>query len=477
MQLAKSITHKKINKLYPYWSGLSFLATLFFSAGSSALKAQDNSPYSRFGIGDLSPSSNINTRGMAGISAGYADYLSINFNNPATYSFFEANKEAKSKKLASGRAVLDVGINFDNRKLIEKNNPVTFTASNALFSYIQVGVPVKKDWGISFGLRPISRISYKIFRNERLTDPVTGLPIDSSSTRFEGDGGSYLASAGTGMLLFKKPMNGLEQSLSIGFNAGYLFGEKDYSTRRSLINDTVLYYQGNFETKTNYGNLFLNAGIQYRLPIKNNMMFTLGAYSNWGQNLNATKDQIRETFQYDPSYGELRIDSVSDIRNVKGKIFYPASFTVGFVFQKFVQPGKESGWLAGLDYMQQNWESYRYYGQPDGLRNKWEVRAGAQFSPVPRRNYFSNVAFRLGLFTGKDYIVVQQELSQTGVSVGLGLPVPNYNRLSPYQASVINLAFEFLKRGNNDNLLRENFFRISAGFSLSDIWFIKRKYD
>ena len=40
---------------------------------NSFLNAQDNSPYSRFGLGDLHPGSNIYNRGMAGLSAAYSD--------------------------------------------------------------------------------------------------------------------------------------------------------------------------------------------------------------------------------------------------------------------------------------------------------------------------------------------------------------------------------------------------------------------
>jgi len=59
----------------------------------------------------------------------------------------------------------------------------------------------------------------------------------------------------------------------------------------------------------------------------------------------------------------------------------------------------------------------------------------------------------------------------------MGLPVFNYNRQSAGQATLINLAVEYIKRGNNDNALKENMFRISAGFAFSDFWFRKRKYD
>jgi hypothetical protein len=41
---------------------------------------------------------------------------------------------------------------------------------------------------------------------------------------------------------------------------------------------------------------------------------------------------------------------------------------------------------------------------------------------------------------------------------------------------MINTALEFGRRGNKENELRENFFRLSIGFTLSDIWFQKRQY-
>ena len=472
MQLVKLITPKKIKTL----RGLQGTFVILILTAFSPVFGQDNSPYSRYGVGDLVPSTHIINRAMGGVSAAYTDQLSINFNNPASYSSFQGNKELKSKKLGSGRAILDIGINFEGRTLREPATSKKFVANNALFSYVQVGVPLKQSWGLSFGLRPISRISYKMFNSQRLKDPLTGLPIDSALTRFEGDGGSYLASVGTGFSLFKREKYKMEEKLSIGINGGYLFGEKNYSTKRTFINDTIEYAQANYESKTNFGNLYFNAGVQYRLPLNTRIALTVGAYGNWGQKLNATQDILRETFQYDAALGEIRLDSVFDKRDIKGKIELPSSFTFGFVLQKYPIPTKEGGWLIALDFSQQNWDNYRFYGQKDSVRNKWEIKAGAQLNPIPKRNYFSQVAYRFGVSLGPDYINVGNKLSQFSTSFGLGLPMA-LSRQAPNQISIINLAFEYSKRGNNNNLLKENMFRVSLGLSLSDIWFIKRKYE
>jgi hypothetical protein len=472
MQLAKLITPKKIKTL----RGLQGTFVILILTAFSPVFGQDNSPYSRYGVGDLVPSTHIITRALGGVSAAYTDQLSINFNNPASYSSFQGNKELKSKKLSSGRAILDIGINFEGRTLREPATSKKFVANNALFSYVQVGVPLKQSWGLSFGLRPISRISYKMYNSQRLKDPLTGLPIDSAVTRFEGDGGSYLASIGTGFSLFKREKHKMEEKLSVGINGGYLFGEKNYNTRRTFINDTVEYAQANYESKTNFGNLYFNAGVQYRLPLNTKIALTVGAYGNWGQKMNATQDILRETFRYDASFGEIRLDSVSDKRDIKGKIEMPSSFTFGFVLQKYPIPTKEGGWLIALDFSQQNWDNYRFYGQKDSVKNKWEIKAGAQLNPVPKRNYFSQVAYRFGFSLGPDYINVGNKLSQFTTSFGLGLPMA-LSRQAPNQLSIINIVFEYSKRGNNNNLLKENMFRLSLGLSLSDIWFIKRKYE
>ena len=80
-----------------------------------------------------------------------------------------------------------------------------------------------------------------------------------------------------------------------------------------------------------------------------------------------------------------------------------------------------------------------------------------------------------GFHFGQDYIKVDNDLPMWGVSLGLGLPMRRQNYSN--QSSIINTTFEFGQRGNNANPIRENYFRVGIGLNLSDIWFIKRKYD
>lgn len=449
--------------------------------------AQDNSPYTRYGLGDLHPNTNIFNRGMAGLSAGYSDppvdglndprlgkyYPSINFSNPASYSRFYALKEAKTKKLAYGRMLLDMGLNFDNHTLREANVPQRFTSANGYFSYVQLGIPLRKNWGMVLGLRPLSTISYKIDKNEALYDPNTGQYIDSAKTQFNGDGGSYLFNTGTGFAI---------KNFSVGINAGYLFGRKDYSTRRVLI-DSIEYNASNHETKTNFGGIFFNMGLQYRIDLNKDKTKYLqfGAFGNLQQKLDTRSDIIRETFTVNNSDGSFsRIDSVTEQLEIKGKLIYPSSFGAGFILEQLPDV-KKAGWLLGMDFLRSNWDNYRFNGQTDAVRSNWQLRFGAELRPMLKDNYKSLLAYRAGFFTGNDYIYLNNKnLPVWGVTGGISLPIANLkdaSRRFRTQYSIVNVSAEYIRRGNNDNPIRENIFRLSVGFTLSDLWFTKHKYE
>ena len=75
--------------------------------------------------------------------------------------------------------------------------------------------------------------------------------------------------------------------------------------------------------------------MQYQVKLDSTTFMTLGAYGNMKQKLNASQDMIRETFYYDPNSGNVRIDSVYEKKDVKGKIEYPASFTQGLRYKEY----------------------------------------------------------------------------------------------------------------------------------------------
>jgi len=465
MQSAKSIMLNRSRLRF-----IKFFFTLFFLFFSLGLIAQNNSPYSRFGLGDISANTNITSRSMGGISAAYSDIYSVNFNNPASYARFLAAQEAHSKKMSYGRVVLDVGAQFEGRTLIAPNTPDRFTSNDLLFSYLQLGLPLRKNWGLSLGIRPISRIGYLINRDDSLKDPVSGKTIERAITQFRGSGGTYLPTIGTGFAI---------KDFSIGINAGYLFGNRENTTLRSLINDSLLYYSSEHNTSTSLGGLFFNAGAQYQIKLKDTktelMMLRLGISGNWKQNVDGSQNIMRQTFSRGNAGEELRVDSVYENNGVKGEVVYPASYKAGFTLQSSSKTNG-SGWMFGADYTKDKWSQYRFFGQTDSVQDNWMINAGGQFSPRPRGNYFSNVTYRFGFFTGKDYIRVHGDLPVMGASFGMALPMRT-SRLALNQVSIISIGLEYMKRGNNDNLLKENLFRLSVGLNLTDLWFGKRPFE
>ena len=85
--------------------------------------------------------------------------------------------------------------------------------------------------------------------------------------------------------------------------------------------------------------------------------------------------------------------------------------------------------------------------------------------------------YRVGFYTGKDYINADgNEYKMRALTFGFGF---NLKKWSNYdnQSTFINTAFEIGKRGSSVNNITENFFKMSVGFSLSDLWFSKRRYD
>jgi hypothetical protein len=441
-----------------------FLPLLFVAIGfQSVALAQENSPYSRYGLGDLSPNHNIFTRGMGGISAAVADYQSINFVNPASLAHIP-------------NTIFDVAAEADFRTLKSSNPAKKFTAANSLFSYLQLGFPLttekmrkkKIDWAMNFGLKPITKVNYKIQKFGRLAN------IDSSYTLYEGTGGLNQVFLGTGLKI---------KNVSFGINAGYMFGNKDYSTKLELISDSVnyAYYKSNSEDKTIFGGLVLTGGLQYELILnkdkKNEVakILRFGAYGNLQQKLRARRDVIRETFNFDANTGNYRIDSVYDEKEVKGKIDYPSSFGVGFTYQ-------DEHWLTGVDFEKANWSKYRYYGQADAVQNSWTIRVGAQYYPAkantPVKKYFNFVRYRAGFFYGPDYIKTNTNRPDYGFTVGAGMPLTSLKYINyTGEFVMLNTALEIGGRGDKKTNVRENTVRFSIGVSMNARWFLKRKYN
>lgn len=440
------------------------LTVLFVACGlQMSAFAQENSPYSRYGLGDLTPNQNVVTRGMGGITAAIADNRSINFTNPASLGMIN-------------NTIFDVGTEIDYRILKSSNPAKKFTSANTYVSYLTLAFPLttpkmaKKNmtWAMSLGLKPVSKTNYKIETHQR----INTTSMDSLHTLYEGSGGANQVFVGTGIKY---------KNFSIGINLGYMFGSKDHSTLLTFINDSTFHYLSNSRTNATFGGFFINGGLQYDLALERDdkqrisKNLRVGVYGNMQQNLRVTSDKVRETIFYDQNGGYYRLDSVFEDKDVKGTIKYPARVGIGAAYQ-------DMHWMFGADVEYGNWNNYRFSGQTDQVQDNFTFRAGAQYYPAkentPVKKYFQFVKYRAGFYYGSDYVNVNKNRPEYGFTIGTGMPLTTLRRIS-YSGEyvVLNTGLEFGSRGNKQTNLRENVVRFSIGVSMNARWFQKPKYN
>lgn len=421
---------------------------------SAVLHAQENSPYSRYGLGDLTSGKHILNRGMGGVAAAYGDYQSVNFTNPASYSNLYIT-------------TFDLGVDLNSRTLKDIPGAQKYTSNNLLVSYVQIGIPLinsakalqkKRSWGMTLGLQPLARVSYKI---ETITRQ-----LDSLQFLNEGSGGAYYAFAGTGYKI---------KNFSAGINFGYLFGTKDINNRKSFFNDSLIYAKSNSQVRATYGSVYFTLGAQYDILLKKGTdkikgeHLKLGAYGSIKQKINAKVDTVFETFEYDALGGTYRADSIYIRKDVKSKIDYPSTFGFGFIYEK------ENSFMIGADFSQSKWSQYRFDGVKDYVTDSWMINVGGQFTAAKKATVEKGPkTFRAGVYYGKDIMSVTGDMPVWGVTLGAGIPM--YRSRFSTQYTIIHTLLEIGSRGKKSNVIKENFFRVGVGLSLGDLWFRKYKY-
>ena len=102
-------------------------------------QSSTNSPYSRFGLGTISPLSTSFNRGMAGVAYGFHEQNQVNYQNPASYASVD-----------SLTFLFDAGLGLQLTNFEEGG--VKRSAQNANFEYVVSSFRLFKHFGVSFGL-------------------------------------------------------------------------------------------------------------------------------------------------------------------------------------------------------------------------------------------------------------------------------------------------------------------------------------
>ncbi len=446
------------------WSRFVGLAVLCLAASTvlaqnATITPKVNSPFSRYGIGDLVDQFYAAPGGMGGPSAAFNDPYHLNILNPASLAQLEAT-------------AFELGIFAQYSKL--KSDEAAEDIWSGNLNYMALGFPLinpinkvldrrRSPWkaGMAFALQPYSIVGYNI----ESTQVKEGL---GPTTNFlKGTGGTYRLSWNNGVAY---------KGFSAGFTFGYLFGQLTNS-RRVEFDSVELAFTTEFLDEVSINGFYWRGGLQYTHTFKetnakgetapSGRRLTVGVHGNSPDNFNTNTTRFAERYNF--SFNTR--DTIFNESEVKQSGTLPSEFTAGLMYEQ------RNEWRLGLEYGIQNWSEYVNEAKPDSsLSDTWRIQLGGEWTPnhLSYNNYFERVRYRLGFFYGLDPRSFEgEQLQEYGISAGFGFPII----LSRQRTSFVNLALEAGRFGQA-GILRENYFRMTLGFTLNDnTWFFKRKFN
>jgi hypothetical protein len=424
---------KKIN-LFP-------LLFLLFLPLLSQSQIRISSPYTRYGVGELQSGRFSQNMGMAGLTAALRNSRLINPENPASYSAFDTTSFLFEAGLAS------------NLSSISTASATQGFNGQTTLGYLLMGFPVTRWWHASLGVMPYAKTGYKVATSDTVS------PTGRINQEFEGSGGINRVYVGSSFLITER--------LSLGANLSFLFGTTT-KTRAVSFPDLTYAYNFRLNSQTIVNDVFLNYGLQYWHPFSSGLVLTTGIHGSLETSIKGRHSLVGERFTTS-STGDVYIkDTVEYLESANGTLSLPAMITAGFTL------GKPGRWLAGADFGWGNWNRFDYFGMPDSSENAYRLSAAVEI--IPRHSsvsgYFKKVTYRGGFRYAESNIVIHGEkLNEFALSFGAGFPIQRFR-------SNINLALEYGIFGKTDNnLIRENFLRITLGFNFREFWFYRRKLD
>jgi len=415
---------------------------------SIAIFAQEgtSSPYSFYGIGDTKFKGSIDTRSMGSISV-LPDSIHLNLQNPAHLA---------SLRLTS----FSIGGTTGNTK--SKTETEEAKSRRTSFDYLAIGIPIGKV-GVGFGLIPYSSVGYKIGKNTYETNnSVT--PADTTRivySRYTGIGGVNKVFAGIGYQLTKK--------INIGVDVQYNFGTIETSELIYQIYPLVQYGSRENSTSELRGVNF-DFGIAYQTKVNKKYSFFSSLTYTPESELHVGNTRNIELVELLTSTAVSVIER-HDIPTEDTTIKMPSKLSFGSGF------GELKKWMIGAEVTLLNNSvlSNRFNDINDSTyENSVRYSLGGFF--IPNYNsfssYYKRIVYRGGLrYENTGLVLKDKSINDFAANIGLGLPMTGI-------FTNINIGVEVGKRGTKYyNLVQENYFNVSVGLSLSDKWFVKRKFD
>jgi len=428
------------------------LAAIAFGAKAQST-ATTSSPYSKYGLGDITPGYLPQNIGMGGISTAINKinfYNNINPLNPASYG-------------AINLTTIDVGIYSNIVNLSQAGQKAS--DANFRLSHVAFAVPITKRSAISFGLLPYSEMGYNY--KQTLSRGYTGKGVDTNATNYvyNGDGGLSKAYFGYGF--------GIGKHFLIGGNVSYIFGnlQQFSSTEIPGLYGTL---NSRVEQSNAIGGANFDYGAQYSFDFgdQSDKHLVLGYSASAKSSINSTNTYIVSQYSIDANgVANTAADSVISIVGGKTKIQLPQVNHFGISFQN------DGHFIIGADYSIGHWSAFTVSGANAGFQDSKTLNVGGEFTPNINalHNYFARVDYRLGFIYDQSYLNISNtNINRTALTFGLGLPLsPNLTTF--YK---INFSAELGQRGTTANgLVKENYVNLHLSFVLNDKWFQRYKFE
>ena len=423
-----------------------FFGCLMMAATALTVQAQGgtNSPYSQFGLGELSYEGASQNRGMNGLGIALHSGNQVNMANPASYAHID-----------SLTMLFDMGASASLTHFQENGQKKNARTGN--FEYAVGSFRLLKRGGASFGIAPVTDIGYQYSSSSYLD---MGSSQSKMTTSYLGDGGLHKLYVGAGVNVFK--------GLAIGFNVGYLWGEYDRSVTLSGSTAMNTLYKTYHSDISNY---VLDFGLQYDLKLGKEDYLTIGLTYGLGHKLNADAE-------CDIINGNSTI-SKSDTTKliITDALELPHKFGAGLAYKH----GRSL--TIGIDGEMQRWGDIKFPNEESGtyqlksglLKDNYRVTVGSEWVPkYNSRRLIDRVRYRIGAGYMTPYykIGTADGPKQYSVSAGFGIPIQNAINARSY----VNVSAQWVHQAA-EGLLKENTFRINLGITFNEKWFDKWKVD
>ncbi len=400
-----------------------------------------NSPYSSLGLGERLPIGYAENQAMAGIGVASVfgnSGLYINNLNPALL--------ARNKF-----TVFSMGMNGQNKSLETTTENQNSFAMN--LNYVNLSFPVKKHWSMGIGIQPYS---------------YTDLSIKSLQISVPSDTSKYISQFFAKGAINKLSWNNAIElkEFQFGIETSVLFGQIKRTTDSQIQNDGQ-FYAVNFIDQQNYNGIYYRLGAAWHHKLNKDKYFNVGLVLEPSKNIRGERVRTTQTFTNDGipvTQGDTLPNGV-----LNAKVLLPSDFKFGISYENSTKYTIFADLAIGKNSQFKNLN-----GVNDGLKDTFTFGIGAEYFPdFTSTKFLRRAVYRAGFNSGTSqysHLKTGEQLKVMNFSFGIGLPLRN--------SSFINISYSAARRGQKeDGGILENYNKISIGFTLNDIWFVKNKMD